>query len=142
MAKLTSAQIQEKWSRNLSNAIPSIKAGVQAVTESPTQKAASQVDRYVRGVQEAAQTGTWQEGLNSVTLEDWKMATAEKGTARIADGVAKAKTKMQRFFDQLLPHTDMVRQTISGMPKGTEQDSDARMLAASRLMRQFKFRKR
>lgn len=142
MAKLTAAQVADKWARNLSNSVPSIKAGVQSVTESPMAKAAAQVDRYKMGVQRAADDGTWAEGLQAVSLEDWKTATAEKGTARIADGVAKAKSKQQRFYDQLLPHTEMVKQTIASMPKGSEADSDARMLAASRMMRQFKFRRR
>lgn len=142
MAKLTAAQVTEKWARNTQGNIQSFKDGVMAVTESPGQKAAAQVERYKEGVRRAADDGVWGEAVASVPLAEWKQLTAEKGASRITEGVSKAKPKAQRFFEQLLPHAEGVKQAIAQMPKGTDADGDARMLAAVRMMRQFKFRRR
>lgn len=142
MARLTPAQIAEKWARNTSGNIQAFKEGVMSVTEAPGVKAAAQVDRYVEGVRKAAADGTWGEAVAAVPLQEWKQLTSEKGASRISEGVTKAKPKAQRFFDQLIPHTDQVKAAVAQMPKGSESDADARMLAAVRMMRSFKFRRR
>jgi hypothetical protein len=131
-----------KWTRNTVAAIPTIKAGVMAVTTSPMEKAAQAADRYAQGVQQAVTNGTYQAGLRSVSLADWQSATADKGTQRINQGVQAAQTKMGNFLTQLLPFTDRVKQQIASMPKGQPSDADARMLAAVNMMRSFKYQKR
>lgn len=136
------SDVVAKWTRNMQGSIPTIKAGVMAVTASPMEAAAQAADRYAAGVQQAVQSGTYQAGLRSVSLADWQDATANKGTARINAGVQAAQTKMTNFMNQLLPFTARVKQTIGAMPKGQPADSDARMLAAVNMMRQFKFQRR
>lgn len=139
MANTNVQATTEKYIRNLTSAVPAIKASIMAVTESPTQKAAAKAEEYVRGVQRAKESGKWQEGLRAVSLEDWKRATADKGAARIATGAMEAKGKMQAFFSQLLPHTAALSQQIAQMPKGSEADSVARMMANFDGMRRFRF---
>lgn len=132
----------QKYLRNAGGAAEAYKAGVRAVTESPTAKAARHPDRYLAGVQRAVDDGRWAERLTAVTLADWQTASVEKGARRLADGVKAAEGKMNDFLGQLLPHTDRVKAAIREMPKGSEADSDARMLEAVRMMRQFRFRRR
>lgn len=132
----------QKWQRNLTQAVPTIKAGVMAVRESPMAKAADRADYYLQQVQQAVASGKFQAALRSVSLADWQQATAEKGTARIAAGVNAAMPKMQAFLGQLIPYTDNVKRTIAAMPRGGAAEADARMLAAVNLMRQFKFQRR
>lgn len=142
MPNLNAADVAATWARNMTGSVQKIKAGVAAVTESPMVKAAAQVDRYVSGVQKAAQDGVWQDGLLSVSLEDWKRLTGEKGTQRISAGVTAATPKMEGFLRQLLPHAAAVSREVQALPKGTLEDSIARSNLAIRRMADFKFRRR
>lgn len=142
MAQLNASDVTAKWARNMTASVPAIKAGVQAVTESPMTKAAAAADRYVAGVQRAAESGKWQEGLMSVSLDEWKRLTAEKGAGRIAAGVSAATPKMESFMRQLLPFTAQVSRDIQAMPKGTLEDSIARSTETIRKMAQFRNRRR
>jgi hypothetical protein len=132
----------QKWQRNMTASVPTIKAGVMAVRESPMAKAADRADFYLQRVTDAVQSGKFQAALRSVSLADWQQATAEKGTARITAGVNAAVPKMTQFLGQLLPFTENVKRTIATMPKGGTAEADARMLAAVNMMRQFKFQRR
>lgn len=141
MAGQSGADIAEKWKRNLTASIPSIKAGVMAVTQSPMAKAAQKADAYVEGVRRAAESGKWQEGLQSVTLADWQNRTANAGTERISRGANDAVSKVVAFQTQLKPTTDRIKAAVDAMPSGTLEDSIARSAAAIRMMAEFRFRK-
>lgn len=106
MATKNPQQVAAKWSRNLGAATESIRTGVQAVTESPTSKAAARVDAYVQGVTQAAADGRFQRGLNRVTLADWQQAFLQKGLPRIATGASAAVPKMEEFMAEFLPFVD------------------------------------
>lgn len=134
--------VVQKWTRNMTAAIPTIKAGVMAVTTSPMEKAAQAAQLYAQRVQDSVNNGTYQAGLRSVSLQEWQALTADKGTQRIAQGVQAAQSKVAAFQAQLQPYTDRVKQTVAQMPKGSPSDADARMLAAVNMMRQFKFQRR
>lgn len=141
MAALSGQEIATKWQRNLTSAIPSIKAGVMAVTQSPMAKAATKADAYVEGVRRAVDSGKWQEGLNSVSLADWQNRTANAGTERISRGASDAVNKVAAFQTQLKPTTDRIRAAVDAMPSGSLEDSIARSAAAIRMMAEFRFRK-
>lgn len=136
------ADVANKWKQRLVASVPQIKAGVMAVTKSPMAAAAQQKAAYVAGVQRAADSGKWEAGLASVTLQQWQDATANKGAARIATGAEQATPKMTTFLQQLLPFTAQVKATVAAMPKGTVEDSIARATAAIRMMSQFRFSKK
>lgn len=142
MPSKDAAAVAAQWAQNLTAAVPRIKAGVMAVTESPTAKAAQAVDAYVAGVQRAAMTNKFQDGLNSVSLNDWQRATAEKGTAAIANGVAFAKPKMQKFLTWLLPQTEAIKQQIKSMPRGKGAAAKARMDANYAAMSALRYKGR
>lgn len=134
-------QAVEKWQRNMMGSTETIKAGVQAVTESPTLKAAGQADRYVAGVQRAVAEGKWQAGLQSVTLQQWQQAVLGKGLQRLQSGVAAAKPKVAAFLGQFLPYVDNVAQQVRAMPKGGVENGIARATAMIRALSEFKYRK-
>lgn len=140
MAKSVS-DVVAKWQRNLSAASQTIRDGVNAVTTSPTELAAQQKTRYVEGVQRAAESGKWEQGLRSVSLQDWKDKMLNVGIDRINKGVQQAVPKVTRFMQQFLPYVAQVSKDIQAMPKGTDADSEARMLAAFRKMKAFQFNK-
>lgn len=141
MAVLTPQEIAEKWKRNVTAAIPSYKAGIMAVTVSPMQKAAAQADRYVEGVRQAAESGKWQAGLLSRTLQDWQQRAAGAGAERITRGAMDAVPAVVQFQTQLAPVVARIKQAVAAMPKGSTEDSIARAATAIRMMKDFSYRK-
>jgi hypothetical protein len=126
MSRLPVSAIVDKWVRNTSNATEALKAGVQAVTESPTEAAARAADRYVMGVQNAVSSGAYAAGLRRVSLDDWKTAMLTKGAARISQGVTSARPKMVAFMEKWMPYQEELSRRVASMPKGTLADSKAR----------------
>lgn len=140
MAKSPS-QVAEKWQRNLSSAQESIRAGVNAVDESPTTKAANRAEAMVSGVQRAVADGKWQRGLQRVTLQDWKQAMLEKGVPRIASGAASALPKVQDFMSEFLPFVEQGVQRINqSNPRGDLEQNIARATALMRHNSSFRRR--
>lgn len=133
----TPQRASEKWVRNLSGATQEIRDGVQAVTESPMDKAADQAEKYRLRVNEAVDSGKYQRRLRETSLEDWKRNTLEKGIGRIATGAAAAQGDMEDFFAQLIPFQQRLQATIDGMPNTTLEDSIARQTAWTRGMAEF-----
>jgi len=138
MAKVTPEQFAEKQARNLKNAIPDMQRGIEAVTESPTFKAAKKVDKYVAGIQKAAQEGKWQRGLQRVTLEDWKDKMINKGLNRVGPGIDAARSKVVAFAGELLPYIDKIKKEIDAMPDASLEDSISRMTHQVRSMSKFR----
>lgn len=139
MAK-SAREIASRWKTNLSAASAAMTAGVNAVTESPMEKAAQNVDRMVAGVQRAAADGSIARGLQRVSLPAWKDSMIKKAIPRIPSGAASAEPKMEAFLNQLLPHIESGRRQLESMPRGDEAQNDARMLAWAAHMRQFRQR--
>ena len=138
MAKLTAQEYVDKHARNLKNALPDIKAGIARVTTAPGVQAAREADRMLSGVQEAVTSGRWASKVGAVTLQDWQDAAINKGANRIGPGIDAAKMKNVDKATRLLAATDQVQQEVAAMPKGTLEDSIARMTAAVRRMHEFK----
>lgn len=142
MATLTDQQAAEKWASRMAASTPQVKAGVMGVQSSPMEKAANRAEAYAAGVARSVEQGTYQAGLRAVSLEDWKAATAGKGADRIASGASQAKSKMTTFFQWLLPKTDAVKAAVAAMPKGTKEDSRARLNRAFDMMSSVKYKGR
>ena len=122
-------EIARKWQRNLSGSVESIRSGVQDVTVSPTEKAASKADQYLIGVQHAVDSGKYQRGLRSVTLEQWKQAMLDKGVPRIASGAASGEPKFTEFMQEFLPYIESGQRMLDNMPRGSLQENIARSTA-------------
>lgn len=127
----------EKWGRRLKGSTQDIRAGVEAVTESPTQLAASKADKMRANVLASIDSGKWQRGLQRVDLPTWKRLTLDKGLGRIGAGVDGATGKMQSFASELLPHIARLQQELDTMPDATIEDSITRMTHFVRGMSQF-----
>ena len=120
-------QWTEKWARNTAGATQAFRDGVDAVTTSPTEAAAAQVDRYVQGVNDAASSGRWQAGLRRVSLSAWKESMKTKGAAHISQGVAMAKPKVAAFAAEWAPYMRQLQTAIASMPKGGAQAAKDRV---------------
>lgn len=130
MATRDPAFVTDKWANNLSASTESIRAGVQAVTVSPTEKAAAKADDWVAGVTRSKEK--FQRGLRRVSNADWQNAMIEKGLPRVASGAQAAKPKMESFMREFLPHVDRVAQQVRAMPKGGIENGIARATAQIR----------
>ena len=130
MPKLNPTQAADKQVRNLSGSTAQIRDGVNAVTESPMEKAAANEAGYLAGVQRAVESGKWAASLRRVDLATWKKNFLEKGIPRIASGAQAAKPKLVAFYTEFFPFLDTVERQIAQMPKVTLQDSINRATAA------------
>lgn len=130
-------RVAEKWVRNLSGSTTEIRDGVQAVTESPTAKAADQAEKYRLNVNAAVDSGKYANRLRSVSLEQWKQATLDKGIGRIATGAAAAEGDFADFMGELIPFQEGLQRQIDAMPDTTLEDAIARQAAWTRGMAEF-----
>lgn len=141
MAKKTPQQIADKWKRNTQGSGQAYREGVMAVTESPTAKAAAKADKMLANLTKAVQGGKWAAGLNSVSMQEWKDKTINKGLPRINAGVEASAPKFAKFAAQLNSHQDQIKAELESMPDLTLEDNLNRMLHNARKMAEFQFNK-
>lgn len=139
---MSAADVAAKWSRNLLANKSSITAGINAVTESPTEKAAKAQQAYADGCAEAASSGRFAAGCRAVSLEDWRSAAINKGLRNLDTGVKAAEPKMTKFMEQYLPFVQQTSAQIQRMPKGSRSDAMARIQANLDALDQFKKQRR
>jgi hypothetical protein len=125
------------WKAGMGTAGARMTAGVNAVTVSPTAQAAAAVNKWQQGVQRAAQNGSFVNGCNSVSLQDWKTATIQKGVPNMQNGVNALTPKAQQNMAAQVAFSQQLSQTIQSMPNTTESEAEARALAAIRGMRAY-----
>lgn len=135
---LTAQAVTQKWLTNMGRASEAYKQGIQAVTESPTAKAAQAQDRWLMGVQRAMETGRFANSLNRISLPQWQAAAINKGAARLATGAAAAQDKMTAAMTQLLPYIQQGVQQLP--PRGDLQANIARSVQMQTYMAQYKNR--
>lgn len=139
MAKrLTVAQVVQRWQDRGAASGDTVKAGVNAVTESPMEKAAARKDAWLAGVQRAAQSGKYENNLRAVSLQDWKNAMLNKGIPNMQNGYTNGKAKFQRFMSEWLPYAQQISQAVKAMPKGTLQQGIDRATAAIKMAADFR----
>lgn len=127
MAKnITVQDAVAKWADRGSNSGDAVKRGVNAVTESPMEKAAAAQERYLAGVRRAVESGKYAERLRAVPLQEWKNAMINKGIPNMQNGYNVGKAKYQRFMQSFLPYARQVSEEIKQMPKGTLQQAKDR----------------
>lgn len=138
MAKRSVTDIVEKQIQRTAGATDETRKGVMAVLESPTEKAALNLDKAKSNYNKAIDSGKTARNLRSVSLASWKESTASK-IDRIPSGIAAAKDKLTDFHTQRADHQVKIDSELSRMPKRTLADSEGRMLAQMRGMSKFSF---
>lgn len=111
------------WKQGLSAAGPKMTAGVNAVTVSPTELAAQNVDRQVAGVQAAAASGKTANRLRKVSLPQWQQAMIQKGVPRLASGAAAGMPKYQAFATAFYPVMAAASDAARALPKGGVEEA-------------------
>lgn len=134
MARVTPTEYADKWARRLSAAGEDIRNGINKVTTAPGELAAAQQDALLANFAESVNSGVWASRVRGVSLEDWKKAALDKGVPRIPQGVEAAKPKMARVAVELLAAVDAAAAAANALPKGTLDNSIARMTTFVREM--------
>lgn len=137
---MTAQQFVDKWAANSGSSGTSFVNGVQAVTESPMEKAAANPNKYLQGVQASVQSGKWANSLKSVSLAEWKRAMIDKGQARISSGVTQAKPKMLAFAQAFLPVLAANRAQVLAMPSDTKPQRIQRAVRMMELNGEFSYK--
>ena len=132
------SKIADKQISRLSSAVPEIEDGIQAVTESPTAKAADNLDKAKARYVAAIDSGKTAKRLRAVSLQDWQEKTLAKVT-RVAEGVEASRGKIERFHAQRNAAQDRIDATLKTMPTRTLDDSIRRMTTQVREMANFEF---
>lgn len=122
MAKaLTAEQVVRLWAERGAGSAETVRAGVNAVTENPAQKAAAAADLWLQKLQQSKQK--YIDGLNRVTLQQWKSAMLGKGLTNMQSGYTDPTTvnKFAAFMRAWLPYAREGARQAKAMPKGTLQ---------------------
>jgi hypothetical protein len=135
---ITPTETADKLIRRLSAAGEDMRKGVEAVTESPTKKAAARADKMRQNILAAIDNGDWAKGLNAVSTEDWKRSMTEKGIARVPQGIQNARAKLEAFYAKLLPYQSALKDKVDKMSDLTLQDNINRMVTFVQGMAGFK----
>lgn len=130
-------QYADRWESGMNSSVQKMVAGVQAVTESPTQKAAQNSDKWLQGIQRAHANGRYVNGCNRVTVDEWKRVTSAKIQTNLTAGVSAAKPKVVAVAGQLISHINSGLPTVNAMPKVTMQDSVNKVVAWMQHMASF-----
>ena len=135
---LNPAATLAKWKSRASNAAAALTAGVNSVTVSPTQKAAAAVGKYAAGVQAAVQSGAFVNGLQSVSLEEWKQSMTGKGVQNYSNGINNISPKAAKSMADQQAYAKQVSDQVASMPNETDNDAEQRMLIAMRAMKAYR----
>ena len=138
MAKLTPEEYAEKQARNLKNSLPDIRQGIERVSQAPGQAAARAQNRMKDNLNRAIDDGRWAQKVAGVTLEEWKNKALNKGVDRIGPCIDAAYNSQVQMAGRLLSAVDQAASAARSMPKGTMQDSIARMTKFVTDMHNFK----
>lgn len=110
--------------------------GIDSVTESPMQKAADADQLYLQRVSESVSSGRRRQALLAVPMQRWKDNAKGTGSERLASGARKASDKVRAHFQKWTPIYQQMKSEIAAMPKGTIEDSMARVRRAIEIAKQ------
>lgn len=131
-------QSAKRWKTNLSSpsAQEKAKSSIQQLTVSPLALAAQQQDKMLAKITESVTSGRYAAACNAVPLQKWQQDFLTKALPRFATGAAAAESDMAIFFQHHNQVCDQIKQSVRAMPKLTEGDSIARVVAAMTMMKQ------
>jgi hypothetical protein len=134
MAKLTSQQWLDKWSRRLGAAGPDITAGVNRVTTAPGIAAAAAAPTMLANITQSVTSGAWAARVSSVPLQQWKDSMNNKGVSRIATGVQQAVNTKGPQVAAFLSAVDAAVADANTTPRGGLEANIARSVSFQRSM--------
>lgn len=136
MAKMSPQEGAAKWAQRAAAASGDYVAGVERVSVSPGQAAASKYAKWQAGLQ--ASGDKWRSRVAAVSTEEWKESVRTTGASRFAQGVQAKQHKMERFLSEFQPFQDGVTSRVRSMPDTTPEDRINRMVTQVRETAKFR----
>ena len=136
----TPSEIADKQIQRLTDSVPAVQRGIDRVTESPTHKAAQNLDKAAANYAEAIRSGKTKERLEAVDLNEWQQKTKAKAD-RIPTGAAEARDKIVEFQTQRADYQTRIDGILKDMGTRTPGEMDQRMLKQVNEMRKFRFKR-
>lgn len=115
-----------------------VTQGVQNTDKDPIQLAIAAAPYWQRQVSSAAALDKYKRNLGRRNKGDWQQGMINKGIPNMGVGARAAQAKMAVIGGPLMAFVQSARQSVRAMPKGKGAANEARMLAFSRRMAQFK----
>jgi hypothetical protein len=117
--RLTAEQATQRLIQGAQANVGRYVAGIQSVTESPMAKAASKAQKAAAGYADAIQSGRWQAGLASSSIEEWRAGAVAGGGSAYTAGIQSKAAKIARKLGPALDQTYAVADSVQAMPTDT-----------------------
>lgn len=127
-----------RWAAGVENASEKVTQGVQSTSKDPIQAAIAAAATWQRQVSSAAALNNYKSGLGRSSKAAWQSAMINKGIPNMAVGARDAQPKMAQIGGNLLQYIESAKAAVNSMPKGKGAANEARMLAFSRRMAQYR----
>jgi len=92
-------------------------------------KAASKAQKAAAGYADAIQSGRWQAGLASSSIEEWRAGAVAGGGSAYTAGIQSKAAKIARKLGPALDQTYAVADSVASMPTDTVQQRIAKSTA-------------
>jgi len=133
--RLTAEQATQRLIQGAQANVGRYVQGIQSVTESPMAKAASKAQKAAAGYAEAIQSGRWQAGLASSSIEEWRAGAVAGGGSAYTAGIQSKAAKIARKLGPALDQTYAVADSVANMPT----DSVSQRIAKSTAYQQKRY---
>jgi hypothetical protein len=128
------AMMTQRYITGVGNSAQRYVEGMQNPRRDPKAAAKRAAGKWKDRVVEAANRGSYAAGIDRYDYaEAVQIATADGGQAYV-QGAQKREAKVARAFARLAPLVAGVSTTIQNMPQDTDQQREARLIAARRQM--------
>jgi len=98
----TPAAMASKWAQGIQQGAAAYSAGTAAVTESPTAKAAANLNVAAANYANSVNSGQMAAALNAVSLSSWKQSCAT-GASKFAGSAQKGLPKYTAYAQSAIP---------------------------------------
>lgn len=117
--RLTAEQATQRLIQGAQANVGRYVAGIQSVTESPMAKAATKAAKAAAGYAESIQSGRWQAGLASSSIEEWRAGAIAGGGSAYTAGIQSKAAKIARKLGPALDATYNTADAVAAMPTDT-----------------------
>lgn len=128
-------RMANRWAQGVQNNQSRWVEGMENPRRDPKQAAIAAAGKWANRLQEAIQNQHYAAGIRRYDVNEARRIATEDGGAAYVAGATKRQSKAERAFQVLAPMLDQVSQQVQNMPQDTEQQREARALAAIRGMR-------
>ena len=128
--------MSERYQTGVGNAASRYVQGMQAPRRDPKQAALRAAGKYRQRTTEAIQRGAYEAGIQSYDVAEAVQTAISDGGQAYVSGAQRRAAKVQRAFTKLAPLLAGVSQAVQSMPQDTDQQREARLLQARKLMLQ------